>query len=553
MRKWFVADFETTSEAFYQRYGYTKVWLYSICDSNAVIVNDGDSIESFIDYVRRNLCGKAIYFHNLKFDGSFIIDYLMRQGYQYYDSLTHADKGLSCLIGDSGEVYNIQVKFSSKRMVTFYDSLKLLPFKVSKIAKDFNLPILKEVIDYEDYTIDARRLEYVHHDVQIVAMALTQIKAEGMLKNTTASCAYSQYQDMKDESFLAYNYPDLSTDFLTTWRSAYRGGRSQVNPLYAGKTVHDVHRYDVNSMYPYVMHDLPLPYGYPIALKSYEDSRAYRFSLLHVRIGFALKPHCLPSLLKKQALYSNADTYYVNSEDVIELYISNIDLDLLYRNYDCYGFEFLDGWGFATSTVLMRDYVDLWYSRKKVDKGAKRVVDKLMLNSLYGKFGSNVLMAKKYPVLEDGEISYSLTDEEEGKHYYLPLAIAIVSHAHRIIDDAIHSTGIRNFVYCDTDSVHTLGTLSPDLVNQTELGKFKCEAIEDTAKYVRQKCYITHEDNTYKVTCAGMPDNVKQRYLEEHKGREIADFRVGLEVKGKKLPKRVKGGTILHEVTFNIR
>lgn len=553
MRKWFVADFETTSESFYERYGYTKVWLYSICDSNAMIVNDGDSIEAFIDFVKRNLCGKAIYFHNLKFDGSFIIDYLMKQGYQYCEDITKAERGLSCLIGDSGEVYNIQVKFSSKRMVTFYDSLKLLPFKVSKIAKDFNLPILKEVIDYEDYTIDEKRLEYVHHDVQIVAMALAQIKEEGMDKNTTASCAYSQYEGMKNDSFLANNYPALPIDFLTTWRSAYRGGRSQVNPMYAGVAVHNVHRYDVNSMYPYVMHDMPLPYGYPIKLSSYEDSKQYRFSLLHILIGFGLKPHCLPSLLKKQALYTATDTYYVTSEDIIELYISNIDLDLLYRNYDCYGFTFLDGWGFNTSTKLMCDYVDLWYSRKKVDKGAKRVVDKLMLNSLYGKFGSNVLMAKKIPYLDGDTISYTLSEEQEGKHYYLPLAIAIVSHAHRIIDDAIHSTGIDKFVYCDTDSVHTLGTLSPDLVDQTQLGKFKCEAVEDTAKYVRQKCYITHEDDTYKVTCAGMPENVKERYLEEHKGREIADFKVGLTVLGKKLPKRVNGGTILHEVTFNIR
>lgn len=553
MRKWFVADFETTSEKYYERYGYTKVWLYSICDSDANIVNDGDSIESFIGYVKAHLCGKAIYFHNLKFDGSFIIDFLLNSGYDYCDDISKSNKGFSCLISDTGEVYNIQVKFSSKRMVTFYDSLKLLPFKVSKIAKDFNLPILKEVIDYEDYTIDDRRLEYVHHDVQIIAMALKIIKNEGMTKNTTASCAYSQYQDMKTDSFLTNAFPPLPVDFLQEWREAYRGGRSQVNPLYAGKVVHNVHRFDVNSMYPYVMHDLPLPYGYPHRLNSYEESKNYRFSLLHIAIGFGLKPDCLPSLLKKQALYTATDTYYINSEGVIELYISNIDLDLLYRNYDCYGFEFIEGYGFDTSVRLMRDYVDKWYERKKVDKGAQRVVDKLMLNSLYGKFGSNVLMKKKIPYLDEGEVEYRYSEDEEGKHYYLPLAIAVVSHAHRLIDDAIHSTGIKNFVYCDTDSVHTLGTLDPGIVDQTELGKFKCEAVEDTAKYVRQKCYITHEDNTYKVTCAGMPQEVKDRYLNEHKGREIKDFKVGLSVTGKKLPKRVKGGTILHEVTFNIR
>lgn len=554
MRKWYVADFETTSEKYYLANGYTKVWLYSICDSDANIVNDGTTIDQFIAFVKSHLCGKAIYFHNLKFDGSFITAWLLDNGYLYYDDLTKADKGFTNLIGDTGAVYSLTIKFSSKRQVHIYDSLKLLPFKVEKIAKDFNLPILKEHIDYDDYTVDETRLEYVHHDVQIVAMALKIIKAEGMKKNTTASCAYSQYTDMKDEGYMKTNFPALPVEFLTEWRKAYRGGRCQVNPLYQGKIVKNVHRYDVNSMYPYVMHDMPLPYGYPIPLAKFEDRLQYRFSLLHIRLGFALKPDTLPSLLKKSALYTATDTYYINSEGIAELWISSVDYDLLVRNYDCYGLEFLGGYGFRTSAILMRDYVDKWYERKKVDKGAQRIVDKLMLNSLYGKFGSNVMMAKKIPYLDDdGIVSYSLTKEEEGKHYYLPLAIAVVSWAHLIIDDAIHGAGYRNFIYCDTDSVHTLGYLPDSQVDQTALGKFKLEAVEEKAKYVRQKSYITYEEGSYHLTCAGLPDNAKDTYMKEHKGTELRDFKVGLTIGGKYLPRRVKGGTVLHETTFNLR
>lgn len=506
-----------------------------------------------MDFVFKHMYGKAIYFHNLKFDGSFIIDWLLNNGYQYYDNLKDTDKGFSTLIGDTGAFYSLTIKWTKKKQVHIYDSLKLLPFKVEKIAKDFNLPILKEIIDYDDYTVDDKRIEYVHHDVQIVAMALKIIKEEGMMKNTTASCAYSQYEDLKNETWLDKAFPSLPIDFLQEWRQAYRGGRSQVNPLYQGKIVRNVSRYDVNSMYPYVMHDMPLPYGMPIELTCMEDRLKYRFSLLHIKIGFALKPYTLPSLLKKQALYSATDTYYINSESVIELWISSVDYDLLERNYDTYGLEFISGYGFFTSTQLMRDYVDKWYEKKKVDKGAQRIVDKLMLNSLYGKFGSNVLMKKKIPYIDEDAVSYSLSEDEEGKHYYLPLAIAVTSWAHLIIDNAIHGTGYENFIYCDTDSVHTLGKLPDDQVDQSALGKFKCEAIETRAKYVRQKCYITYEEGSYHLTCAGLPMNSKQLYLKEHKGRELQNFKVGLTVGGKYLPKIVKGGTVLHETTFNLR
>ena len=36
--KWYVADFETTNYEFYEQNGYTKVWLYAICDSDANII-----------------------------------------------------------------------------------------------------------------------------------------------------------------------------------------------------------------------------------------------------------------------------------------------------------------------------------------------------------------------------------------------------------------------------------------------------------------------------------------------------------------------------------
>ena len=134
--KWYVADFETTNYEFYKQNGYTKVWLYAICDSDANIINYGSSIEDFFIQVRK-MYGKTIYFHNLKFDGSFIISYLLNNGYTYSDNLKEVTKGFSTLIGEMGEFYSITIKFTKNKLLHIYDSLKLLPFKVKKIAKDF--------------------------------------------------------------------------------------------------------------------------------------------------------------------------------------------------------------------------------------------------------------------------------------------------------------------------------------------------------------------------------------------------------------------------------
>lgn len=548
-KKWYVADFETTSERYYNEHGYTKVWLWAICDNEDTIVSHGETIEEFITYCRSKLNGKTIYFHNLKFDGSFIIDYLMKQGYEYSDDLSKIDKGLSCLISDMGVWYSIDVKFSKGKVVHFNDSLKLLPFKVSKIAKDFHLPILKEKIDYDDYVVNDETLEYIYHDVRIVSQALKIIKAEGMTKMTTASCAYSNYNASKSLPFLQLCYPEQDTELLRSWRQAYRGGRSQVNPIHASKVLTNVRRYDINSMYPHIMRNLPLPYGNPI---KYKGRDKYNFEIMHIRIGFILRDDSLPSLLKKQLSFEE-DSYYLETEDIEEMWISNIDLQLVERNYNVYYLEILETYGFYCSNLLFKEYVDYWYSKKQQDKGAQRIVDKLMLNSLYGKFGTNIDKAHKMPVLDGDKIGFECSKFEEGKKYYLPVAIAITSYAHLLIDNAIHETGIDNFVYCDTDSVHTLGILPDSMVDNKELGKFKLEAIEEECKYVRQKCYITKEDGEYHITCAGMPDNVKEKTIKDFGNDVMLFFDKGLKVTGKLLPRRVNGGTILHETTFEIK
>lgn len=546
---WYVADFETTSERYYLENGYTKVWLWAICDDNDTIVSYGEDIVSFIEYCEKHLFGKTIYFHNLKFDGSFILDYMMKQGYKYYENLKDVDKGISCLISDMGVWYSIDVKFRKNRVVHFNDSLKLLPFKVEKIAQDFGLPILKEKIDYDDYIVNEETLEYIFHDVRIVSQALKIIKGEGMTKMTTASSAYNFYNTTKSVAFRNIYYPELDTDLLKEWREAYRGGRSQVNPIYKGKICKDIRRYDINSMYPYIMRYLPLPYGTPT---HYKDWHKFSFELIHCKIGFILKEGHLPSLLKK-AFSFNEDSYYVETDDVEDIWISNIDLELVYRNYDVYYFEILDTYGFPTSSILFKEYVDYWYAKKQEDKGAQRIVDKLMLNSLYGKFGTNMEKAHKIPSIEGDIVDFITSDYVDGKKYYLPVAIAITSWAHKLIDDAIYLSGIENFIYCDTDSVHTMGYMPSEMVDSKELGKFKLEATEELGKYVRQKCYITKENDKVHVTCCGMPTGVKEQYIKDFGDYAIDFFDIGLELKGKLVQKRVNGGTILHETTFKIK
>ena len=547
-QEWFVADFETTSEKYYIENGITKVWLYAISDKNSNIIKYGNSIEDFFEFINSYKKNVIYYFHNLKFDVSFILNYLINNNYKYQEKITLSDTNkFSTLIGEMGEFYSIKYNVKKNFQITFYDSLKLLPFKVEKIAKDFGLPILKGKINYDNYEINEETLNYVFNDVKIVAMALNEIKKNGMIKMTTASCAYNEYSNM---TFYINNlFPDLEKDFLVKWRGAYRGGRSMVNDLHRNKILKNVKRFDINSMYPYIMREMELPYGEPIKCNRNE----YNFELYDVNISFKLKKGHLPCILKKGSLGFGEDSYYTETEGVENLKISSIDFKLLEINYDIEYLEFIEILGFKTTKYLFRKYIDKYYEIKNREKGAKKLIAKLMLNSLYGKFGSKPEGKTKKPILVEETLKFEYNEKEDMKHYYLPIAIAITSYAHKLLDDNIRYTGIENFVYCDTDSIHTLGDLPKELIDNKELGKFKLEGIEKTSKYIRQKCYVVKDDDNFiKITCAGMPENLKEKAISIYNEEIFNVFERGFSINGKLLPKQVKGGVILKETTFQI-
>lgn len=603
---YYISDFETTSSKTYEEEGQTRVWLWSVCNQDGEIVKDGSNIDTYMQWLMFEGDSKLVYFHNLAFDGSFIIDWLERNGYEYTKKLTqnHAHH-YSMLMSDLGIWYTIKIRLVYRIVkklvhttIEIRDSLKICPLKVKVIAKSFGLPMEKEKIDYQDYTINEETLSYVHKDVQIVAHALKFFHQLGFKKLTIGGNAFNDLKDYfndiynttyhkkgKDKvNFFQRVFPDLDIPWLTTWRQAYTGGRSQVNPRYADTIQHNIRRFDINSMYPSIMassHGEELPYGRPIPIT---ERGQYKFELYHIRCSFHLKEGHLPTLLasKGHTYLKGLDKYYEHQEEPIELYLSNVDFNLFQKHYYIYDFEFLEGWGFHTSTKLFKGWIMKYYELKaemgrQGNKGLKMVY-KLILNNIYGKFGSNHIGRSKIPYLfeEEDRIAYVSGDDEEMTRYYLPVAIAVTSYAHKLIDDAIIETGYDNFIYCDTDSIHTLGTLPESMIDNEKLGLFKLEATEEIGKYIRAKTYCHKDDGCWEITCAGMTEDIKRWLIDTYGDEVIKKFTGGLSVtpedleetntlikdgwldekdlyQPKLLHRQVKGGTILVPTAFTLQ
>ena len=73
MSKWWCADFETTSLKNLEKDGCVRVWLWSLVGVEENEHFYGLTIEDFFKTIKKNKCSR-IFFHNLKFDGRFIVD-----------------------------------------------------------------------------------------------------------------------------------------------------------------------------------------------------------------------------------------------------------------------------------------------------------------------------------------------------------------------------------------------------------------------------------------------------------------------------------------------
>lgn len=95
-------------------------------------------------------------------------------------------------------------------------------------------------------------------------------------------------------------------------------------------------------------------------------------------------------------------------------------------------------------------------------------------------------------------------------------------------------------------------------IHPSKMGKWKLETRWRKGIFIRQKTYaeLPYEKDGNKVyprwsiTCAGMPQRSKEIFLKEH---PITDFKYGLTLRGKLVPRRIQGGIVLDETTFTLR
>lgn len=567
----FTADFETTTDPL-----DCRVWACGICSIDEThSFKYGNSLDWFFEFAKNNI-GSTFYFHNLKFDGEFILCYLFEHGYKHItDRKKLKTKTFTTLISDKGQFYSLEICFNKEEdkmeKITIYDSLKILPFSVEAIAKGFNLPISKLEIDYGEkreigHILTRQEIDYLRNDVEIISRALLTLFNQDLRQMTQGSNALYDYKKIIGKKNFSKWFPIPDYDFDI--RQSYKGGFTYCDPRRQEQDIGEGIVLDVNSLYPSVMYYQPLPYGEGIFFDGkYKPDKLYNLYVQMFTCQFELKENYIPTIQLKNNLSFIPTDYLSSSDDEeVTMCLTSVDLELFFEHYHVYNITWHSGWKFKSTTGLFKEYIDKWNAVKMEStlngNKAMRTLAKLMLNALYGKFALNPNVQSKIPYYDNGIIKYTLGEKETRNPIYIPVGTFITAWArHKTITSA--QKVYDRFLYADTDSLHLIGTEIPkDLeVDPIKLGAWKHESTFTRARYVRQKTYIEETlcDNSFylpdinlygstkmNITCAGMPSRCYKHVTWEN-------FISGSSFKGKLQFTHVQGGIVLKDIDFTIK
>lgn len=579
--KTFVADFETTVYDFQEE---TEVWASAVADINDE--NDNvfvfHSIEETLQYIELLAEDVTMYYHNLKFDGNFWLWYLIhekrfKQGYEIVDNDTYIMKKPRDInnneviysISDMGQWYTITFKYKGHK-VTLKDSLKLLPFSVKKIGKDFKTKHQKLEMEYKGHRyagclIAPNEMQYIKNDVLVMKEALKIMFDEGHDKLTIGSCCLAEYKRIVGRYDWEKDFPRL--DLIPTpdlsygaknadeyIRKSYKGGWCYLveganDRIYTNGTTADV-----NSLYPSMMHSDSgniYPHGKPCFFKGEVPEKAKlpnRYYFIRIRTRFYLKAGKLPFIqIKGNPRYKSTEMlttsdfkdrktgkYYqeytdkngVVHDSIVELTLTQTDWELIQEHYDLVDLEILDGCWFYARAGMFDEYINKYREIKMNSKGALRQIAKLFLNNLYGKLATSPISSFKVAYLKpDSSLGYTIQCEENKDPIYIAAGSAITSYSRnftiRAAQANFHGADKRGFKYADTDSIHC--DLAPEEIKGIKVHEnafccWKLESSWDKAIFVRQKTYIEHivaedlkpvEKPYYNIKAAGMPQACK--------------------------------------------
>lgn len=276
-------------------------------------------------------------------------------------------------------------------------------------------------------------------------------------------------------------------------RACFRGGNTHANRYHVGKICDDVFSYDIASSYPtqqltkkfpmkpfkWLDGDLSLERVFMFIGMGYAVVGEFHFT--GIRLKNPKEPIPYISLGRCDASGFKLDNGRILRADYLEISLTEIDLEIVLDTYTFDKMEIVQAMT-AQKDFLPMEYravIQDYYNKKTALKGddseeGKYIYTKAknMLNSVYGMSATDPIHQEiKYNGGDYSRSGYETMTAEEiekalkGAAFPYQWGVYTTAYARKQLQDAIKLCGDR-IVYCDTDSVKTLGPVPIEKLNE---------------------------------------------------------------------------------------
>lgn len=510
-----------------QRPGFTRVFLCGVYDGSEYheFSGEGCLLAALSFIINKRYRGFYIYAHNGgRFDFLHLLPILRLMG-RSFELMT---------VGSSIQLLKVQDASRKQKQAawSFVDSYKLIPVSLKKATESFKTTAKLTSHDLSLNEDDPAWSQYQRLDCVSLYEVLNRFhdlienKLGGEVGITAAATSMRTFR----RAYLSgeINRHSEHHEFI---REAYYGGRVEIHR----KTGDGLRYYDINSCYPYVMLG-PVPTGEQCQEWSGSPTVHMRrqmvgFARARVNVPLSDPLPCLPVRLPTGRLVFPAGEF----EGVWPA------VELLRAEERGARVEWLDSVWFSTSPILEGFTRDLYSYRDKsradFDDGLA-LIAKILLNSLYGKFGMKA-DKEKIVFLAEGEEppdgAIANTNEPDCMVWKVPQVISapyiipqIAAHITARARLLLHSYAeqaleLGELAYMDTDSLITTANL--EHLCSTELGALKDEGdgMIYSGIFLQPKVYLlTGSDGSTKVAMKGYRDRTADAFRRLQRGEALS-------------------------------
>lgn len=394
--------------------------------------------------------------------------------------------------------------------------------------------------DWNRY-LDSVGFSLIRNDTEILYRYFTAFASRNdiTLGVSLAATSFNTYR-----KYFLKNVLTIPVDKIPDALLSYRGGR--VEPYFLGDEHTFIHDYDINSLYPYVMKRYRYSTEFIREISGINEDVIANIKNEARNYLFQVDYRYIEPVLRLPVVVKDAEGRLIQSYQSKDKWITG--RELLYLLDDGAEVYVHKGYEFRNEDIFS-GFVDYFYAQKEESQEPARTNYKLLLNSLYGKFGQSKRktffisvsdlpddvrwIIERHPDkqrLRINGIVYSIYGayvtnmELEGKAAYNPLIASEVTANARLHNyDIQKRIGFSNVVYTDTDSFFS--TRVVENMVSSSLGDLK-EEHTGMAKIYDSKDYeIIKPDGTLIWKIKGVSLNkIEDMYYED--GTQIFEMPV---------------------------